>query len=113
MFLKGGVVMSELIFYTGYIFFSIAFYIPSLLASQCWSGRKFSTSKFIGVIVYNIFCVYVHMRFVDRGVLPIVGEKNNEILGWASFVMMFMYMFSVPMPWEGKKLKVISKYFKT
>jgi hypothetical protein len=53
------------------------------------------------------------MRFVDRGVLPIVGEKNNEVLGWASFVVIFMYMFSVPMPWEGKKLKFISKYFKS
>jgi hypothetical protein len=53
------------------------------------------------------------MRFVDRGVLPIVGEKNNEILGWASFVVIFMYMFSVPMPWEGKKLKFINKYFKS
>ena len=105
--------MSNLIFYTGYIFFIIACYIPSLLASRCWSGHRFSISKFLVVDAYNVFCIYIHMRYVERGVLPVVGEKDNEILGWASFVMMFMYMFSVPMPWEGKKLKVISKYFKT
>jgi hypothetical protein len=53
------------------------------------------------------------MRYVERGVLPIVGEKDNDVLGWASFVMIFIHAVSTPMPWERKKLKFIGKYFKS
>ena len=105
--------MSNLIFYTGYIFFISACYIPSLLASRCWSGHRFSIIKFLVVDAYNVFCIYIHMRYVERGVLPVVGEKDNDVLGWASFVMIFIHAVSTPMPWERKKLKFIGKYFKS
>ncbi|WP_421523376.1 hypothetical protein [Pseudomonas yamanorum] len=101
--------MSDVYFYLTYALVTLLFYIPSLLARFRWSGSGFSKLKFFGVLVYNILFVYVHMKYVKYGYLPFFGEREDPVLGWVSFVMIFLYMFSMPVTWERKRITLRNK----
>jgi hypothetical protein len=44
----------------------------------------------------------VHMKYVKYSCLPVVGENEDPILGWISFSMIVVYMFSMPVTWSRR-----------
>jgi hypothetical protein len=99
---RGGRKLSDVLFYVGYAFFTMLAYLPSLYARYSWSGTGFLKRKFFAMLIYNILCVYVHMKYVKYSCLPVVGEKEDPILGWISFSMIVVYMFSMPVTWSRR-----------
>lgn len=101
--------MSDVYFYVTYALLTLLFYIPSLWARFEWSGAGFSKLKFYSLLAYNVFFVYVYMKYVKYGSLPFIGEREDPFLGWVSFAMIFLYMFSMPVTWERKRLRLRNK----
>ncbi|UVJ43938.1 hypothetical protein NVV94_26060 [Pseudomonas sp. LS1212] len=95
--------MTDVFFYTGFTFFSILFYLPSFWARFAFSGSRFSIAKFWGVTAYNFIFMFIHMDFINTRNIPLVGEKDNSVIGWLSFFMLFAYSFSIPTPWERRR----------
>ncbi|QVE15991.1 hypothetical protein [Pseudomonas cichorii] len=85
-----------------FIALSILFYLPSLWARSAFSGKNFSTVKFWSVMAYNIFFIYLHMRFIEKEKLPFYGTQDSSTLGWISFALIFAYASSSAVPWERK-----------
>lgn len=96
IFENGGLVVSNIFIYAGYLFFTVLFYLPPLWASSAWSGNKFSRWKLLVVSIYNIFFTYAHMKFVDQGYILFVGYVDKSILGWVSLFMILLYVSTIP-----------------
>lgn len=94
--------MGNAIIYLTFTLMSIAFYLPSLWARSAFSGKNFSTVKFWAVMTYNIFFIYLHMRFIEKEKLPFHGTQDSSTLGWISFALIFAYASSSAVPWERK-----------
>lgn len=95
--------MSDTVFYITFILFSILFYLPSFWARFAFSGSQFSAARFWGVLIYNFIFMFIHMKFIKTSSIPFIGEKDNHVLGWFSFFMLFAYSFSTPASWERKR----------
>ncbi len=86
----------------------IAFYIPALWTRYRWSGSNFTTIKSGINTTYNIFFVYLHMRFIEKNSLPFYGKQDSSILGWFSLVMIVARACAHTVtyeikPWYSKK----------
>ncbi|KPG98215.1 hypothetical protein AEQ67_12705 [Pseudomonas sp. RIT-PI-q] len=94
--------MNNAVFYIGFTFCSCLFYFPSLWASYKFSGRNFTVFRFWGVMTYNVVLIFVHVRFIKEGYVPVIGEQDNSGIGWLSFFFVFAYAYAIPFPWKSK-----------
>lgn len=92
--------MNTLFFYTAFTFFSILFYLPSLWARYAFSGRNFSAVKFWCVMIYNVMFISFHIDFVEKKHIPFIGERDNSVIGWLSFFLIFAYGYAIPVNWK-------------
>lgn len=88
--------MNGVLLYSGFVFFSIVFYLPSVWARCNWSGENVTPLKFWSVVLYNCVFAYVHMSFMKFGELVFIGFVDNSVLGWFSFLMLLLFMFTGP-----------------
>ena len=88
--------MSDFVFYVGFVFFSVLFYLPAFWASFAWSGENNSALKFYGVTAVNVLFIFIHIFHAKIGYLPIVDKYTSYSMQWFSFFVALAYMFSVP-----------------
>ena len=88
--------MSNMLFYTGIVFFSVVFYLPSLWATCKWSGENVTQLKFWSVVLYNCVFAFVHMYCMKFGELVFIGAVDNLAMRWFSSFMLLLFMFTGP-----------------
>ena len=88
--------MSDMLFYTGIVFFSVVFYLPSLWATCKWSGEHLTPLKFWSVVLYNCIFAFVHMYCMRFGGLVFIGAVDNLAMRWFSSFMLLLFMFTGP-----------------
>lgn len=94
--------MTDTSIYAAFIFLSLLFYIPSLLYSRYFSGKRFSLFIIWPVLAYNVALGNIHVQFIKLSILPVFGAVDNSILGWLSYFLVFAHGFSLPSPKERK-----------
>lgn len=88
--------MSDMLFYTGIVFFGVVFYLPSLWATCKWSGEHLTPLKFWSVVLYNCIFAFVHMYCMRFGELVLIGVVDSLVIRWFSFLMLLLFMFTGP-----------------
>lgn len=94
--------INSILIYTIVITLGIIFYLPALWARHAWSGKSFTTIRFWGTNLYNIFFGYLHMRFIEKNELPFYGYQDSSILGWFSIVMILAHACAHTVTWDIK-----------
>lgn len=88
--------MNDFVFYVGFVFFSMLFYLPSFWARFAYSGGGISLLGLLSIAVYNIFFIGVHILHAKTGYLPIIDKNTNYGAQWFSFFVAMAYVFSLP-----------------
>ncbi|TWR92497.1 hypothetical protein [Pseudomonas saxonica] len=88
--------MNNVVFYVGFVFFSMLFYLPSFWARFAYSGGGISLLGLLSIAVYNIFFIGVHVLHAKTGYLPVIDKNTSNGAQWFSFFVAMAYVFSLP-----------------
>ena len=88
--------MSGFVFYVGFVFFSVLFYLPSFWESFAWSGESNNFIRLFGLLMFNILFIFIHILHAKTGYLPIVDKHTSYGAHWFSLFVAVAYVFSMP-----------------
>lgn len=103
-------VMSSYLFYVVFVFLSLVCYLPSFWATFAWSGENNSFIRLLGLLMFNIFFIFIHILHAKTGYLPVVDKFTSHGAQWFSLFVAVAYVFSMPGT-KKKYMRFINKKF--
>lgn len=78
------------------IIIALVLFTPALWTRSAWSGVGFSSAKLVISAIYNVFIIYIHMKFARDAELPIIGTVEAAFPVWLTLALVVCHGCCVP-----------------